>query len=228
MTGAAGGGPVRRAAGWPGYCLTGASGVCPRTDARPPRGAPPADRRRGSPPGICARSRTSSRRGAAEHAQVEVRPGQPPPALSATAGQHSRDGEFPGPAGPGQFSGVAGDAARPATHPPGPRPGARAGPNHAARRRYPRRATRACHHRPAGRPAQGSSTPPPPGEPATGRPRWPNAGPSCVRAIRPVTGEHGNARDNEPPVSGGAADPSYPQVRAQSSQVVAGDGFEPS
>jgi hypothetical protein len=61
---------------------------------------------------ICAGVEPGIRRGAAERAQVEVRPGQPPPALSATAGQHSRDREFPGPAGPGQFSGVAGDAAR--------------------------------------------------------------------------------------------------------------------
>jgi len=50
--------------------------------------------------------------GAAERAEVQVRLGQPPPALSATAGQHGRDCEYPGPAGPGQFSGVAGGAVR--------------------------------------------------------------------------------------------------------------------
>jgi hypothetical protein len=55
---------------------------------------------------ICAGAEPGIRRGAAERAHVQVRPGQPPPALSATAGQHGRDREFPGPAGPGQFSGV--------------------------------------------------------------------------------------------------------------------------
>ena len=39
VTGAAGAGRVRQAAGWPGCCLTGASGACLRTDATPPRGA---------------------------------------------------------------------------------------------------------------------------------------------------------------------------------------------
>jgi hypothetical protein len=48
---------------------------------------------------ICAGVEPGIRRGAAERAHVQVRPGQPPPALSATAGQHGRDREFPGPAG---------------------------------------------------------------------------------------------------------------------------------
>jgi hypothetical protein len=42
--------------------------------------------------------------------KVQVRLGQPPLALSTTAGQHGRDREFPGPAGPGQFFAAAGDA----------------------------------------------------------------------------------------------------------------------
>ncbi len=184
MTGAAGGGPVRRAAGWPGYCLIQASRCVPshrrKTTARSSLGSP-APR---WPPGICARSRTSSpgapvtteppappRRPVSRTAMLRLRvpaggwsapaarvagaggllpgppavlPGLPPipgsshlrrrgaghppgrgrtrpsrgPARPAAAGAQrdgradGRDGEFPCPAGPGQFSGVAGDAAR--------------------------------------------------------------------------------------------------------------------
>jgi len=44
-----------------GTQVTGASGACPRTDARPPCWAPSAAPAPRCPPGICARSRTSSR-----------------------------------------------------------------------------------------------------------------------------------------------------------------------
>jgi len=73
VTGAAGGGPVRRAAGWPGYCLIQASRCVPshrrKTTARSSLGSP-APR---WPPGICARSRTSS-----PGAPVTTEPPAPP------------------------------------------------------------------------------------------------------------------------------------------------------
>jgi hypothetical protein len=101
VTGAAGGGP-----GPAGRWVVGARGMgcrCRWAAARPARGGAP-----GLPPipdSSHLRRRGAGPPGTAGRAEVQVRPGQPPPALSTTAGQHGRDREFPGPAGPGQAGG---------------------------------------------------------------------------------------------------------------------------
>ncbi len=120
MTGAAGGGPVRRAAGWPGYCLIQASRCVPshrrKTTARSSLGSP-APR---WPPGICARSRTSS-----PGAPVTTEPPAPPRRpvsrtamlrLRVPAGGWSAPAARVAGAG-GLLPGPPRGTARPATHP---------------------------------------------------------------------------------------------------------------
>jgi hypothetical protein len=89
---------------------------------------------------------------------------------------------------------------------------------------------RAIHgHQRQPRPTSGTGlTRPLPARWATQRPAEPpDAGPSCVRAICPVAGEHGNSWDNEPRFPG-VRRTVVSAGRGASSQVVAGDGVEPS
>jgi hypothetical protein len=87
----------------PAEWVAGAGGLLPGLPASVPLGLPriPGSfhpRRRGA----------GHLLGAAERAEVQVRLGPAPPALSTTAGQHGRDGEFPDPAGLGSGSGRLG------------------------------------------------------------------------------------------------------------------------
>jgi hypothetical protein len=85
----AGGG--QRATAW----VAGAGGLLPGLPASVPLGLPR------SPGSFHPRRRGAGHLlGAAGRADVQVRLGQAPPTLSTTAGQHGRDREFPGPAGP--------------------------------------------------------------------------------------------------------------------------------
>ncbi len=106
------------AGGWsaPAARVAGAGGLLPGHPAAVPPGLPPIPgssplRRRGAghPPG------------AAGHAKVQVRPGQPPPALSTTAGQTAAMASSPArrarassPASPAMRPGTAATRARPA------------------------------------------------------------------------------------------------------------------
>src|SRR6266496_1553483 len=85
---------------------------CRRTAARPPpRYRPACHPSRARP--LCAGVEPGIRRGAGERAQVEVRPGQPPPALSATAGQTAAIASSP--ARRARASSTASPAMRPGT-----------------------------------------------------------------------------------------------------------------